>query len=575
MKTVKLKPQSDLERAFTYRTRGQVQFLLAPCIEHPTQALEDAVESYTKAVELDPSNAFFWHMRGRLNYVAWLKDPENGASARVRLFQALDDLEVAINLLPDEDQDSNYIPNYYRELIVPEVIEGTLIKGDKLFVDGQYPDALDHYELLANYMEENTISAFKAGLASLALGDETKAIAWYETGLERALANDEAREIRQAWRELNNHLNETGTSQIDGLTTLFEDSGVDLLDAHTLFTQSMAAFDAGQQTNALALYRQALARAVEDRDIEAVWLGQLSFYKQADPEFMAELNTLVLDVWSNLEAAAASDEAVSEAFHLALIAVLMDKSNMAGQWFNEGIRRTETGDEYNNILRATGKRDLRSLWQLAADLERAISPEFVSAMDTNLPMLLEEYPETETNGNFWRYRGWFKYYIGSSVFRAGDESFAREILDSGQPDADRAAALGAAGADDIHTYLPEAAWGWYHIERGNDYYQAGELALALADYERAAELIQPQENNTARQETTQAAFLAGRTAVALADFDHALFWYEEGLTRASKSGKEQVRITEALADLLKVLDERPELKEAASHLLDLLTEEAN
>jgi tetratricopeptide (TPR) repeat protein len=230
--------------------------------------------------------------------------------------------------------------------------------------------------------------------------------------------------------------------------------------------------------------------------------------------------------------------------------------------------------DFNPILRQVGRFEVRELWQLAADLEREIGREFIAAMDTNLPALLDVYPGIQDDGEFWRYRGWFKYYIGLAVFHAGDETFAREALDSAQPDADRAGELGAGGSFAIQTYLPEAAWGWYHIERGDVLYDEGDFESALAYYEKAAAAIMPDENTTAYEEATLAAFRTARTAVALTDFDLALFYYEEGLVRAAETSDEQGLIASALAALNELLDEMPELAEDAEPVQELLEEAA-
>ncbi|MGD8585278.1 MAG: hypothetical protein PVJ75_08010, partial [Chloroflexota bacterium] len=381
--------------------------------------------------------------------------------------------------------------------------------------------------------------------------------------------DDDAGAIRRAWRDLDDYLADSDASTAEAVKSLLQGSGVSLATAQDLVAQALAEFDAGRQEDALATYRQALSRAAEDGDVGAIWSSQLTLYQQSEPEFMAELNALVTDAWSDLAASIADDTVVREAFDLALIAVLMDDGQAAGQWFNEGIRRTK-GTDFNPILRQVGRYEMRDLWQLASDLGRQIGDDFIAAMDAQLPALLEQYPELQDDGEFWRFRGWFKYYIGLAVFHAGDETFAREALDSGQPDATRAGELGAGGSYDIQTYLPESAWGWYHIERGDILYGDRDFESALEYYEKAAEFITPDRNALAYEESTQAAFSAARTAVALADFDLALSWYEEGMTRASATNNEQGLVSDALKALDELLQEMPELAEEAEPLREML-----
>ena len=64
-------PQSDKDVAFTYRSLAQVQFLVGGACPQPGKVAmyQEAVNSYTQALDLDPDNAWYWHMRGRIEYV--------------------------------------------------------------------------------------------------------------------------------------------------------------------------------------------------------------------------------------------------------------------------------------------------------------------------------------------------------------------------------------------------------------------------------------------------------------------------------------------------------------------------
>ncbi len=143
--------------------------------------------------------------------------------------------------------------------------------------------------------------------------------------------------------------------------------------------------------------------------------------------------------------------------------------------------------------------------------------------------MFAQAPELEQNGSFWGYRAWLKYHLGMSAFRLGDETAARALLDSGIKDAARAYDI-SANHQNVYTYLPESAWGWYHVERGDDAYARGDLTAALEDYEAAFDLIEPMENGDAKSEKTIAAFRAGHTALRLAQPERAVRWYQRAVT---------------------------------------------
>ncbi|MFO7538909.1 MAG: hypothetical protein R6X32_12760 [Chloroflexota bacterium] len=190
--------QLDRNRAYTYRTMGQVTYLLRDCPDYerlPT--LRQTVDLYSEAIELDSNNPLYWHMRGRLRYALWLAFPANtGPTAREPLLAGLADQEQALALDPTEAGD--YRPQHWLEITYRNAVEGTLTQGDRAFEAGNYEWARGYYELVALNRPEEARAAFKAGLAALALGDRAAAERWYETGLERASELEDEAAVQEA-----------------------------------------------------------------------------------------------------------------------------------------------------------------------------------------------------------------------------------------------------------------------------------------------------------------------------------------------------------------------------------------
>lgn len=160
--------RSEKDVVFTYRTRGYVQYLLAPCPGFDKAAVyEDAVDSFSAALALDPEHseeylyrrgrlkysvattlrrtsaseanewlfeaiedfgalierspddAVYWHDRGWMSYRVWDWEAAEGPEAQEWLFGALEDMEKARSLDP-KDRDDIYRPNWWLEQIQPE-----------------------------------------------------------------------------------------------------------------------------------------------------------------------------------------------------------------------------------------------------------------------------------------------------------------------------------------------------------------------------------------------------------------------------------------------------------------------
>ncbi|MCA9983534.1 MAG: tetratricopeptide repeat protein, partial [Anaerolineales bacterium] len=202
-RAVAIPGQDPASLAFTYRTRAQVEYLLSPCPgEDELDLIEASIASYGAALEFDPENATYWQMRGRIRYAAWSASPAGtGASARVFLFDGIEDLVRAIAIRPDDA--NGYQPNRWLTILSAEAIDGSIRQGEARLRDAAYAEALAYFELVAGRAPDNSQAAFLAGLTSLYLEEETAARDWYAVGLERASAAPDGRtQIEIALKQL-------------------------------------------------------------------------------------------------------------------------------------------------------------------------------------------------------------------------------------------------------------------------------------------------------------------------------------------------------------------------------------
>jgi hypothetical protein len=243
-----------------------------------------------------------------------------------------------------------------------------------------------------------------------------------------------------------------------------------------------------------------------------------------------------------------------------------DDISKAAQQFNEAIRLTaRTPSDYTAWLK--GSRDhLRAWWAM----ESVNSDALLAEMEDQLPAQLRAHPELRQAGLYWRYRAWFKYHIGVSAFRLGAEDAADSLLHSAESDAARAYGISEEHVH-VYTYLPEAGWGWYHIERGRDYEQEEDLTAALADYGAAFDAIQPDQNARAQGEKAIAAFCAGLVALRLEQTDRAEAWYADGTATVkayADNPEAKSALESAIVALQELLEKDPTLVPVAQPLLD-------
>jgi tetratricopeptide (TPR) repeat protein len=277
-KALDLNGRSPTDEAETYQTLAQVQYLQRNCPGYDlVEVLQSTIDSYTQAIALDPDNPRYWHVRGRTSYAIWFNLPAGtGPSARVWLFDALDDTDAALALDPIDSnaRRDDYQPNRWRQIIYPNATDGSLTQGDNRFANGEYEVALGYYELVATRAPEVVGAPFKAGLASVALGDLAQAEVWYQEGLARAETADNGATVLLAQAELSQFSERSGVD-VSNLLQLLRRSNLkvdpaDITDAETAFALAQVALNGGNWQRAAELGNLGLELAVSAGELGIV-----------------------------------------------------------------------------------------------------------------------------------------------------------------------------------------------------------------------------------------------------------------------------------------------------------------
>ncbi|MCP4417595.1 MAG: tetratricopeptide repeat protein, partial [Chloroflexi bacterium] len=266
--------RSPVDKAETYQSLARVQYLLRSCPGYDlVDVLKDTIDSYSAAIQLDPTNPVYPQVRGRTAYGIWLNLPAgSGSSARVWLFDGLDDMETALALNPIDLGD--YQPNRWLEIIYPNAVDGSLAQGDSRFANGEYKEALGYYELVATHAPEVVPAPFKAGLASVALGEWAQAEVWYAEGIVRAETADNGAVVLLAEAELSQFAERSGVD-VSNLLQLLQQSDLkidptDIDEAETAFALAQVALNSGNWQRAAEFGNLGLELAVAAGEIKVV-----------------------------------------------------------------------------------------------------------------------------------------------------------------------------------------------------------------------------------------------------------------------------------------------------------------
>lgn len=188
--------------AFTYRTRAQIEFILSNCgsqgFDNIAQ-LRQAVDSYSRAVALEPENDLYLIFRGRIGYLLaralFLQGPANDAESRRVLDQVLLDIQAAYAIDPTDNDPNKLNATWYNFVVGPTGDAAWpdfhVRRGTAALNGGNYTQAYSDLSYAVPLVTDNLNLPFQAGLAALAVGEMSNAAAFYDTGLERiSLAQD-------------------------------------------------------------------------------------------------------------------------------------------------------------------------------------------------------------------------------------------------------------------------------------------------------------------------------------------------------------------------------------------------
>ncbi|MFN2205260.1 MAG: tetratricopeptide repeat protein, partial [Candidatus Promineifilaceae bacterium] len=164
--------------AYTYRTIGQVQYLLRDCPGYDKYLVfKDAVESYSKAIELNSEEYMYPFMRARLRYAQWNASPISGPDGREPVVKALVDITETLRMLgescPESDYDFSH-PCWWFPVIRKQAVNGVIDRGDERFAKGEYGTAIGYYMLLIDNVpeiKEITSVQLRLSVAELARGN--------------------------------------------------------------------------------------------------------------------------------------------------------------------------------------------------------------------------------------------------------------------------------------------------------------------------------------------------------------------------------------------------------------------
>ncbi len=169
----------------TYRTRAQVHYLLRECAPGVYEMeMQAAIDDYQTALALDAQDAKNWERSARLRYALYLRlrdVPERAAEAAFALRQALMEVQTALTLAPD-DPGIRYWYGVIQAAGLPLWVEA----AEAALATADYTTALGQFQAVLEALPNASLSAFRAAVAALGLGDTLQAADLTVAGLSRS-----------------------------------------------------------------------------------------------------------------------------------------------------------------------------------------------------------------------------------------------------------------------------------------------------------------------------------------------------------------------------------------------------
>lgn len=184
--------------AWTFRTRAQIEYLLAFCPGQSYEAqIKKAITSYDEAIQYAPDNDFYRQFQARLRFVLgrhiFAQGREREAEAWTILAFAVADINRAYELDPGDET-----TRIWRDYLTQEAWgRYHQTRGWNNYVAGNYTAAEADSIRAALLVPQDAELAFNVGLTSLAQGKGKQAIAWYDEGLTRASTITETQDYQQ------------------------------------------------------------------------------------------------------------------------------------------------------------------------------------------------------------------------------------------------------------------------------------------------------------------------------------------------------------------------------------------
>ena len=530
-----LRVQSPQDLAFTHRTIGQVTWLLSNCAEVDSaqydsrpEVMRRAVEAYAEAIRWDTDVPKYHQMHGRLTYAWW---SVQGAAKKedALLYQAAGSMYRSLEMGLFFDSTTRRLYGWTLDALVPVALD----EAAAFIARDEVDQAVDRLSQIIKYRPEATSSALR--IINYALDDPNN------TGIRPQLeaAKVTLMSVNPTWIFLQAQARLASAQELinagaDDLEILVVYAGK-INEMEVLFGDGLSQVqDSLHLRPATDALLHALSLALEESVEDAI----LTQYRR----HMARLTRIN-----------AERPTVTGLTALGTIALALDDVAQAAEYYATALRLDVESDHASGTPLYSVLNDWVRLWKAQGSQADAL----LQAFEEQVQAQRMQHLSLSSREYYWGVLSWYTYRIGQAAFRAGDETGARHALDSATIYAQKARG-GWVSSDDAPTYLPEAAWGWYHIKRGDDRWGEGDIEGALADYEAAIDAIQPNENESAFREQLTARWKSGLAAVAASQFDRAAAYYQQGLRQAATLGKLDNTIS-AGRSLRSFLLENPEI----------------